>query len=135
MSSIELTSARNVLGGPLRACSYAPLTGFFRDGCCRTRKDDPGLHVICARMTADFLAFSAARGNDLATPQPEWRFAGLVPGDRWCLCAQRWLDACEAGVAPPVVLESTHEQALDLIPLDLLLQHALRPAPDPSPDG
>lgn len=136
MSSIELTSARNVLGGPLRACSYAPLTGFFRDGCCRTRKDDPGLHVICARVTAAFLDFSKARGNDLSTPQPQWRFAGLNPGDRWCLCAQRWLDACEAGVAPPVVLESTHEQALDLIPLDLLLRHALKPAPEaPSPDG
>ena len=135
MSSIELTSARNVLGGPLRACSYAPLTGFFRDGCCRTRKDDPGLHVVCARMTADFLAFSASRGNDLITPQPEWRFAGLKPGDRWCLCAQRWLDACEAGVAPPVILESTQEQALDLIPLDLLLRHGLKPAPDTAPDG
>lgn len=135
MSSIELTSARNVLGGPLRACSYAPLTGFFRDGCCRTRQDDPGLHVVCARMTADFLAFSTARGNDLVTPQPEWRFAGLLPGDRWCLCAQRWLDACEAGVAPPVILESTHEQALDVIPLDLLLRHALRPPSDTAPEG
>lgn len=136
MSSIELASARNVLGGPLRACSYDPLTGFFRDGCCRTRRDDPGLHVVCARMTPEFLDFAKAQGNDLSTAQPQWRFSGLTPGDRWCLGAQRWLDACEAGVGPPVVLESTHEKALDLIPLDLLLRHAWRSASDPpSPEG
>lgn len=125
MSSIELTSARNVLGGPLRACSYAPLTGFFRDGCCRTRADDAGLHVVCTKVTADFLAFSAACGNDLGTPRPEWRFAGLRPGDRWCLCANRWLEAWHAGVAPPVVLEATHERALELIPLQVLKEHGL----------
>ena len=135
MSSLELTSARNVLGGPLRACSYAPLTGFFRDGCCRTRHDDPGLHVVCARMTADFLAFAAEQGNDLVTPRPEWRFQGLSPGDRWCLCAARWLEACEAGVAPPVVLEATDERALELIPLPLLRQHALSPPAQASPSG
>lgn len=125
MSSIELASARNVLGGPLRACSYAPLTGFFRDGCCRTRGDDAGLHVVCTRVTADFLAYSLTRGNDLSTPRPEWRFAGLQPGDRWCLCAHRWLEAAQAGVAPPVALESTHERALEVIPLALLRAHAL----------
>lgn len=124
MSSIELTSARNVLGGPLRACSYAPLTGFFRDGCCRTRGDDSGLHVVCTRVNAEFLAFSLSRGNDLTTPQAEWRFAGLRPGDRWCLCARRWLEAAQAGVAPPVVLEATHERALEVISLALLQAHA-----------
>lgn len=124
MSSIELTSARNVLGGPLRACSYAPLTGFFRDGCCRTRGDDAGLHVVCTRVNEAFLAFSRSRGNDLTTPQPEWRFAGLRPGDRWCLCARRWLEAAQAGVAPPVVLEATHERALEVISLALLQAHA-----------
>ncbi len=123
--SIDITSARNVLGGPLRACSYAPVTGYFRDGCCRTRQDDTGLHVVCARMTAEYLAFSAGQGNDLTVPQPEWRFQGLKPGDRWCLCASRWLEAWQAGVAPPVVLESTHEKALEVIPLEALTAHAL----------
>ena len=118
--SIELTPGRNVLGGPLRACSYAPLTGYFRDGCCRTRNDDGGRHVVCARMTSEFLSYSLGQGNDLITPRPEWRFAGLKPGDRWCLCAERWLEAYRAGVAPPVVLDATHEAALDLIPLDVL---------------
>lgn len=118
--TIELTPGRNVLGGPLRACSYAPLTGFFRDGCCRTRPNDEGRHVVCARVTQAFLSFSLSRGNDLITPRPEWRFAGLKPGDRWCLCAARWLEAWRAGVAPPVVLTATHEAALETIPLDLL---------------
>lgn len=126
--AIELTSGRNVLGGPLRACSYDPLTGFFRDGCCRTRRDDLGLHVVCIKATADFLAFSARVGNDLSTPHPEYRFRGLQPGDRWCLCASRWLEAHEAGAAPPVVLESTNERALDIIPLELLRQYALPPS-------
>lgn len=123
--SIDITSARNVLGGPLRSCSYAPVTGYFRDGCCRTRRDDTGLHVVCARMTAEYLAFSAEQGNDLTVPQPEWRFQGLKPGDRWCLCAARWLEAWQAGVAPPVVLESTHEKALEVISLEALTAHAL----------
>lgn len=112
--------ALNVLGGVLRACSYDPLTGFLRDGCCNTRADDSGSHVICAKVTAAFLAFSRERGNDLSTPRPQWRFAGLRPGDRWCLCALRWKEALEAGVAPPVVLECTHERALDFVTLDEL---------------
>jgi len=128
--AIDIASARNVLGGPLRACSYAPITGFFRDGCCRTRRDDVGLHVVCVKVTADFLAFSAKQGNDLGSPVPEARFPGLKPGDRWCLCATRWLEAWQAGKAPPVVLESTHEQALELIPLEALQAHAL-PSPKP----
>ena len=109
------TSALNVLGQPLRACSYAPLTGFLRDGCCHTREDDTGSHVVCARMTAEFLAFTRSRGNDLSTPRPEWRFPGLRPGDRWCLCALRWKEAFDAGVAPPVDLHSTHQRALDFV--------------------
>lgn len=116
--------ALNVLGEPLQACSFDPLTGYFRDGCCNTREDDTGSHVICARMTADFLRFSLARGNDLITPRPEYRFAGLRPGDRWCLCALRWKEAFEAGVAPPVFLASTHRRALDFVPLDMLQQCA-----------
>lgn len=123
--SINLTPGRNVVGGPLRACSYAPLTGYFRDGCCRTRPDDTGRHVVCARMTADFLSYSLSRGNDLITPRPEWRFVGLRPGDRWCLCAERWLEAYRANVAPPVVLEATHEAALESIPLELLQSFAI----------
>jgi len=118
---------RNVLGTALQACSFDPLTGFFRDGCCRTDAQDRGSHVICARVTADFLAYSLARGNDLVTPRPEWRFVGLRPGDRWCLCALRWKEALDAGVAPPVCLESTHERALDYVALDDLKAHALPP--------
>jgi uncharacterized protein len=112
--------ALNVLGTPLVPCSYDPLTGFFRDGCCNTREDDTGTHVICARVTADFLAFSMKRGNDLSTPRPEHRFRGLVAGDRWCLCATRWVEAWRAGAAPPVVLESTHSAALEHVPLETL---------------
>ncbi len=112
--------ALNVLGTPLVPCSYDPLTGFFRDGCCNTREDDTGTHVICARVTADFLAFSLKRGNDLSTPRPEYRFRGLVAGDRWCLCATRWVEAWRAGAAPPVVLESTHSAALEHVDLETL---------------
>lgn len=118
--------ARNVLGEELVACSYDPLTGFFRDGCCHTRADDSGSHVICAKVTADFLAFSMQRGNDLSTPQPDARFRGLRPGDRWCLCALRWKEALGAGVAPPVVLQSTHERALEFVTLEQLQAHALQ---------
>lgn len=121
-------SARNVLGGPLRACSYDPLTGYFRDGCCHTGPHDVGRHVICAKVTAEFLAFSLQRGNDLITPRPEWRFAGLKPGDRWCLCALRWKEALQAGVAPPVILEATHEAALQVVSLADLQAHAWHPA-------
>ena len=123
--SVALTPGRNVLGGPLRACSYDPVTGFFRDGCCRTRGDDMGRHVVCARMTQAFLDFSRSRGNDLSTPHPEWRFPGLKPGDRWCLCVHRWREAWEAGVAPSVSLEATHEQALEVVTLDMLKSAAL----------
>jgi len=114
----------NVLGTPLAACSFDPLTGYFRDGCCRTSADDDGTHVICARVTAEFLEFSRSRGNDLSTPRPEWRFPGLVPGDRWCLCALRWLEALEAGVAPPVILEATHIGVLAYVTLADLKYHA-----------
>jgi len=119
---------KNVLGGPLLACSYAPLTGFFRDGCCRTDMDDLGTHVVCTKVTAEFLDFSRDQGNDLVTPRPEYRFAGLKPGDRWCLCATRWLEALDAGVAPPVVLESTHARLLDFVGLEVLRRHAYVPA-------
>ncbi len=128
--AVQLTSGRNVLGGVLAACSFDPLTGFFRDGCCRTRSDDLGQHVVCARVTEAFLQYSLAQGNDLVTPRPEYRFHGLKPGQRWCLCAQRWLQAWQAGVAPPVVLEATHELALAVVPLEVLKAHAWRaPAP------
>ncbi len=113
-------TARNVLGQLLVPCSHDPMTGFFRDGCCRTREDDTGSHVVCARVTQAFLAFTRARGNDLGTPRPEWDFPGLQPGDRWCLCALRWKEAFEAGVAPPVLLESTHIRALDVLSLEQL---------------
>jgi uncharacterized protein (DUF2237 family) len=121
-------NANNVLGTPLKACSYDPLTGYFRDGCCHTREDDTGSHVICAKVTAAFLVFSQTRGNDLVTPRPQWRFPGLKPGDRWCLCANRWVEALHAGVAPPVVLVSTHMKALAYVSLDELRQHAWAPA-------
>lgn len=118
----------NVLGGELRACGYDPLTGYRRDGSCRDAPDDAGTHLVCARMTREFLAFSLSRGNDLVTPRPEMRFRGLKPGDRWCVCALRWLEALEAGVAPPVVLEATHERALELVPREELERHALDPS-------
>lgn len=120
-----MSEARNVLGGPLMACSYAPLTGYFRTGCCDTDASDLGRHVICIKATAAFLQYSAKVGNDLATPRPEYRFRGVQAGERWCLCAQRWLEAYEAGFAPPVVLEATHESALALIPLELLREFSV----------
>ena len=98
-------------------CSYDPLTGYFRDGCCHTDENDQGSHVVCAKVTQAFLDFSLQRGNDLITPRPEYRFAGLKSGDRWCLCARRWQEAFEAGVAPPVVLECTHAKALEFVTL------------------
>ena len=121
-----LSPAKNVLGTELMASSYDPLTGYYRDGCCQTDASDAGSHLICARVTADFLAFSLSVGNDLSTPRPEYRFTGLKPGDRWCLCALRWREALEAGVAPPVVLEATHESALQFVTLESLQQHAWR---------
>lgn len=117
--------ALNVLGTPLVPCSYDPLTGYYRDGCCNTDAHDHGSHVVCAKVTAAFLAFSRQRGNDLVTPIPEYRFAGLKPGDRWCLCARRWKEALDAGVAPPVVLASTHIKALEFVTLAELQAHAL----------
>lgn len=116
---------RNVLGGALATCGLDPLTGFFRDGCCNTGPQDVGGHLVCARVSAEFLAFSAALGNDLAAPRPEFGFPGLRPGDRWCLCAVRWQEALDAGCAPPVWLDATHEGALELLRLEDLTQHAL----------
>lgn len=116
---------RNVLGGLLDGCSLRPRTGFFRDGCCRTGPADLGSHTVCAIMTREFLAFTALRGNDLSTPRPAYDFPGLAPGDRWCLCAARWKEALDAGCAPPVVLEATHEAALRIVPLSTLQAHAV----------
>ncbi len=116
----------NVFGLPLEPCCMDPLTGFHRDGRCRTDDEDLGRHVVCAIMTAEFLAFTASRGNDLSTPRPEYAFPGLKPGDRWCLCALRWKEACDQGVAPPVVLEACAEEALRYVELDQLVQHAHR---------
>ena len=121
---MQVVPSTNVLGGPLQECSRDPLTGFYRDGCCETGPDDVGTHVVCAVMTADFLAYTKSRGNDLSSPRPEYRFPGLRPGDRWCLCVSRWREALDAGVAPPVVLEATHEKALGVVSLDDLRRHA-----------
>lgn len=115
----------NVLGEPLAACCTAPLTGFYRDGYCRTGFQDVGRHTVCAQVTAAFLEFSRARGNDLSTPRPEFEFPGLSPGDRWCLCVLRWKEALDAGLAPPVLLAATHENALQFVRLDDLRRHAL----------
>jgi uncharacterized protein (DUF2237 family) len=116
---------RNVLGGPLAVCCMSPMTGFYRTGSCETGPQDLGTHVVCAQVTEAFLAFSRSRGNDLTTPVPAFGFPGLQPGDRWCLCAARWQEALEAGVAPPVVLAATHEHALAFVSLDDLKRHAL----------
>lgn len=113
----------NVLGEPLAACSNEPLTGFFRDGHCNTCAEDRGSHTVCAVMTAEFLAYSKYVGNDLSTPRPEFRFAGLKPGDAWCLCAGRFLQAHDEGCAPKVNLAATHARALDIVPLDVLEAH------------
>lgn len=118
-------TAKNVLGDPLIPCSTEPMTGFYRDGCCNTGPGDMGVHVVCAEMTQEFLEFSFARGNDLITPRPEYRFPGLRPGDRWCLCAQRWQEALEDDVAPRVLLAATHMGALEFVDLDDLKKHAI----------
>lgn len=117
--------ARNVLGDRLQSCSEAPVTGFYRDGCCNTGPDDFGLHTVCTLMTAEFLEFSRARGNDLSTPMPEMGFPGLKPGDRWCLCAARWKEALDAGMAPRVFLTATHEATLEVVSLEDLKKYAL----------
>ncbi len=117
--------AKNVLGTDLQRCCMSPVTGFYRDGFCRTGADDLGLHIVCAEMTDQFLQFSAGVGNDLSTPRPEMGFPGLKAGDRWCLCALRWKEALAANVAPPVVLEATHISALEYVDLDELQRHAV----------
>lgn len=115
----------NVLGEPLTPCCHSPKTGFYRDGFCRVGPEDAGIHAICAIMTEEFLAYSLAQGNDLSTPKPQFGFPGLSPGDRWCLCASRWQQAVNVGVAPPVILSGTHERALEVTTLAILRQHAL----------
>jgi hypothetical protein len=120
-----MRTASNVLGTPLIACGFDPLTGFYRDGCCNTGGDDSGLHLVCSEVTASFLEFSKSRGNDLVTPVPQWNFPGLQPGDRWCLCVVRWKEALEHGVAPPVVLEATHISTLEFVTLEELQEHAV----------
>ena len=124
---MERDEDTNVVGGALQPCSSDPLTGFYRDGCCATGPQDIGSHTVCAIMTGEFLAFSARAGNDLSTPRPQWGFDGLSPGDRWCVCAARWLEAYHAGCASPVVLGATHARALDVVPIDALLAHAAQP--------
>lgn len=118
------SNAKNVLGKPLETCCTSPMTGFYRNGCCDTGPGDMGVHVVCAQMTDKFLEFTQEQGNDLSTPIPEFGFPGLVEGDRWCLCAARWKEAMEAGVAPPVVLEATHMSALEFVSLEELQEHA-----------
>ncbi len=121
---------RNVLGGELEPCGTDPMTGFYRDGCCSTGPEDVGSHTVCAVVTAEFLAHQREVGNDLVTPRPELMFPGLAPGDRWCVVAARWLQACQAGAAAPVVLAATHERALDIVPLEVLGAHAVDVPPD-----
>lgn len=116
--------AKNVLGRELKPCSTRPMTGFFRNGCCETGPSDLGLHTVCAVMSDEFLLFSFARGNDLSTPRPDLGFPGLKAGDRWCLCAGRWKEALDAGMAPQVILESTHEETLAIVTLGVLKDHA-----------
>ena len=122
--TLEMHESLNVFGDPLAPCSTKPLTGFFRDGCCNTNDQDLGSHTVCVEVTRDFLKFSAERGNDLSTPVEEFGFPGLNPGDRWCLCAARWLEAQKADVAPRVYLQRTHARALEIVPLELLRQFA-----------
>ena len=122
---------RNVLGGELQPCGTDPMTGFYRDGTCTCGPEDVGVHAVCAVMTTEFLAHQTSVGNDLATPRPEWQFPGLQPGDRWCVVAARWRQAYEAGAVAPVVLASTHERALEVVPLDWLREHAVDVPADP----
>ena len=125
-----MTEDRNVLGGPLAVCGTDPTTGFYRDGRCSSGPEDVGSHTICAVMTEEFLQHQRAVGNDLSTPRPEWQFPGLVPGDRWCVVAMRWLHACSDGAAAPVVLAATHEAVLRIIPLEVLRELAVDVPPD-----
>ncbi|MEO0676135.1 MAG: DUF2237 domain-containing protein [Pseudomonadota bacterium] len=123
---LEKDPSENVLGGPLSPCSLDPLTGFFRDGACNTCAADQGSHTVCAVMTDEFLAYSKYVGNDLSTPRPEYRFAGLKAGDQWCLCAGRFMQAHEEGCAPNVRLEGTHKRALEVVPIEVLEKYAIR---------
>ena len=125
MNDDHRKDARNVLGGPLATCSRDPLTGWFRDGCCHTDGHDRGMHVVCAEMTEEFLDHQRRVGNDLVTPRPEFGFAGLRPGDKWCVCLTRWKQALDDGAAAPIVLAATHEEALAVVPLDVLKTYAL----------
>ena len=125
MRVMEIDNSVNVLGEKLGTCSTEPMTGFFRNGCCDTSAADLGRHTVCVVLTADFLTFSKASGNDLSTPRPEFGFDGLKPGDQWCLCAARFLEAYEAGAAPRVKLTATHKRALEIVPLDYMREHAL----------
>jgi uncharacterized protein (DUF2237 family) len=126
-----MTDDRNVLGGALEVCGTAPLTGFYRDGCCNTGPEDLGSHTVCAVVTAEFLAHQQQVGNDLVTPRPEYGFSGLRPGDRWCVCAARWHQAYLAGAPAPVVLAATHARAVDVVPLERLREHAVDVPTDP----
>jgi uncharacterized protein len=123
----KLSTQKNVLGQPLETCSGDPLTGFYRDGCCNTGPDDLGVHTVCCIVTAEFLDASKRLGNDLSTPMLQYGFPGLKPGDRWCVCAARWLDVQQAGAPCPVVLEATHEATLEIIPFEILLEYAVIP--------
>ncbi len=125
MSEEEMDESTNVFGEPLEDCSRNPLTGFFRDGCCNTSKQDAGSHTVCVELTPEFLEFSKLRGNDLSTPRPEFGFPGLKPGDRWCLCAARWVEAYESETAPRVWLTRTHKRALEIVPLQVLREFAI----------
>ena len=127
MPPTDIRPSRNVLGQPLEPCGFDPVTGFYRDGCCNTGPDDRGVHTVCCVVTEEFLTASARLGNDLSTPMPQYGFPGLKPGDRWCVCAARWLDVQRAGAACPIVLEATHEATLEIIPFDILLQYAVIP--------
>ena len=122
-----MMTANNVVGSQLKTCCTAPMTGFYRDGLCNTGAGDVGAHTVCAEMTEEFLEFTKSRGNDLSTPVPAFNFPGLKPGDRWCLCASRWKEALDAGVAPPIVLSATHASTLEYVNLNELKQHALDP--------
>ena len=127
---MEKAEDRNVFGEALALCSLSPKTGFYRNGCCSTGRDDLGTHTVCAIMTDEFLQFSRSKGNDLITPRPVYDFPGLVAGDRWCLCALRWKEAWEAGCAPLLVLEATHEKTLDFVPLGELVKFAFKNGPE-----
>ena len=116
--------SRNVLGGPLKPCSLTPVTGYFRNGHCDTCAEDIGCHTVCVEVTDEFLEYSRSIGNDLSTPRPEYDFPGLNPGDRWCVCAARWLECLQGGVSAPVALTATHERTLEIVPLDVLREHA-----------